>query len=61
MYKNVLDLYIMFLIQLRDFPITIILTVSPKLMSKPFSPIKPTRTLKPVDKSYTSPRGDKKS
>ena len=33
-------LYNIFLIKLKDFPVTIFLTVSPKIVSKPFSPIK---------------------
>ena len=40
------DLYNNFISKLKDFPITIVLTVSPNIMSKPFYPISSSRDCK---------------
>ena len=39
-YKMFVDFYMIFLVKLKDCPITKILTVSLKIISKPFSPIR---------------------
>ena len=50
-YMIFYDFYKIFLIQLKDFPATIFLTASPKIISKPISPITGCDPLSAVNKS----------